>query len=96
MNFISVRDLKLRPGQVWETLARSGEVVITANGKPIGILTGTTPETLDETLAAIRQARAQGALSRIRRQAALSGSAALSDDVISREISAVRRSQQRP
>ncbi len=38
MRFITVRDLRGRPGQVWSKLSREKEVILTSNGKPIAIL----------------------------------------------------------
>ena len=50
MKFITVRDLRGRSGQVWSTLAREREVILTSNGKPIAILSAVSEETLEESL----------------------------------------------
>ena len=47
--------------------------MLTAKGKPIGILLGVEADNLEEMAQAIRQAKAQRALSRMRREAARRG-----------------------
>ena len=89
MKFLSTRDLRNRPGYVRE-LAREDDLVLTANGKPIAILVGVEDDEFEETARAIRQAKAQRALSRMRRQAARRGLDRLSSRTINAEIRAVR------
>ena len=61
MRFVSVRDLRGQPTKVWRELKQRGELVITSNGKPIAILTSASEDTFEDSLAAIRAARAQRA-----------------------------------
>jgi len=68
MKFLSTRELRNRPGFVRE-LAQREDLVLTANGKPIAMLVGVQEDDLEETARVIRQARAQRALSRMRRHA---------------------------
>ena len=89
MKFLSTRDLRNRPGFVRD-LARKEDLVLTANGKPIAILLGVEEDELEETAQAIRQARAQRALSRMRREAARRGVDKSSPSMIEAEIRAVR------
>ena len=91
MKFLSTRDLRNRPGFVRE-LARKDDLVLTANGKPIAILLGVEEDELEETADAIRQAKAQRALSRMRRQAASRGLSTRKniDSLIKAEVRAVR------
>jgi len=89
VKFLSTRELRNRPGFVRE-LARKEDLVLTANGKPIALLLGVEEDELEETAQAIRQARAQRALSRMRRQAARGGVSRLSASAIEAEIRAVR------
>jgi hypothetical protein len=65
-------------------------LVLTAKGKPIGILVGVEADDFEEMAQAIRQARAQRALSRMRREAARRGLDRLPPSVIAVEIRAVR------
>ena len=72
MKFLSTRDLRNRPGYVRE-LAEKEDVVLTANGKPFGILLAVKEDDLEETARLIRQARALRAVSQIRKSAAVRG-----------------------
>ena len=38
MKFVSVRDLRLKPGHIWEMAKQEKDVIITANGRPVAIL----------------------------------------------------------
>lgn len=89
MKFLSTRDLRNRPGYVRE-LAQSDDLVLTSNGKPIAILVGVPDDDFEETARAIRQARAQRALSRMRRDSAQRGAERFSSSTIDAEIRAVR------
>lgn len=91
MKFLSTRELRNRPGSVRE-LAQKEDLVLTANGKPIAMLLGVQEGELEETAQVIRQARAQRALSRMRRQAARRGlgKAKMSPSAIAAEIRTVR------
>ena len=70
MRFISVRDLRGKSGEVWKELAEERELVITSNGKPIAILSAVSEETLEDSLRAIRRARAMAAVQTLQRQSA--------------------------
>lgn len=89
MKFLSTRELRNRPGYV-RNLAQKDDLVLTANGKPIAILLGVEEDELEETARAVRQARAQLALSRLRKQAARQGTDRMSASAIDAEIRAVR------
>ena len=67
------------------------DVVLTASGKPMGVLLGVDETRLDDTVEAIRRARAILAVSRMRRRAAETGRDRMSMAEINREIAAVRR-----
>ena len=90
MKFVTARELRNRPGFVRE-LVQKEDLVLTADGKPIAILVGIENEDLEETALAIRQAKAQRVLSRMRRSAARSGVSQLSSGEVGKEIQAVRR-----
>lgn len=95
MKFITVRDLRGRSGQVWNELAREREVILTSNGKPIAILSAVSEETLEESLAAVRRARAVAAVEKMQRQSVQTGTATLSPADIATEIRAVRKARHR-
>jgi antitoxin (DNA-binding transcriptional repressor) of toxin-antitoxin stability system len=89
MRFLSTRALRNRPGYVRE-LAREGDLVLTANGKPVAILVGIEDEGFEETARAVRRAKAQLALSRMRRQAVRRNLRDMPLSAINAEIRAAR------
>lgn len=90
MKFITVRDIRTKPAEIWRRLPEEQEMVITNNGKPIALLTPLTDETLEETLASVRSARAQNALRQVRRQARENGLDSMTMDEIQTEIDTYR------
>ena len=95
MNFISVRELRNHSAAVWDTLTEEQDLVITSNGKPIAVLSATTGSTLETSLAALRQARAQLAVTSMQQRARETGADNLSLDDVNAEIDATRRSRRR-
>ena len=95
MKFLSTRDLRNRPGHV-RKLVQTDDVVLTANGRPIAILVGVKDDEFEETARAIRQAKAQRALSRMRHQAARRAPGQISPSAIDAEIRAVRSTRASP
>ena len=91
MDFVSVRELRSQSAAVWRSLAREKDLVVTSNGKPIAVLSATTASTLEESLAALRQARAQLAVSAMQRRASETGDDRMTLDEVNAEIGAVRR-----
>ena len=89
MKFVTTREFRNRPGHV-RAMAQKDDLVLTAKGKPIGILVGVEADDLEEMARAIRQARAQRALSRMRRHAARRGLDGLPPSAVAAEIRAVR------
>ena len=89
MKFLSARELRNRPGYV-RNLVQKDDLVLTANGKPIAILLGIAEDELEETARIIRQAKAQLALSRLRKHAARRGADRMPASAIDAEIRAVR------
>ena len=90
MEFIPVRDLRVQPGAVWDKLRRQGDLVLTSRGQPIALLVS-VQEDLERTLTAVRRARAQMAVSEMRRVAQGRGLDRLSAAEIEAEIGAARR-----
>ena len=95
MKFVTVRDLRGRSGQVWKDLARQRDLVLTSNGKPIAILSAVTEESLEDSLAAVRQARAVAAVAQLQARSVAQGKDAFTLREIDREIAAVRRARPR-
>ena len=93
MKFVTVRDLRLKPRQVWERLARDKEMIITSNGKPIALLTQVKEDNFEQTLAVLRRARALMAIEEMQRASLAAGTDRMSGSSIEAEIRAVRRSR---
>jgi prevent-host-death family protein len=94
MKFVSVRELRLKPGEVWKAAKVEKDLVITANGRPIAILTGVDESTFEEELATIQRARALTALDRLHRESVQKGTHAMSEKEIQDEIDEARRGNQ--
>ncbi len=90
MDFVSVRDLRTRTAAVWDALNREKDLVVTSNGKPIAVLTATNASTLEASLAALRQARAQLAVAKMQQRALDTGADRLTLEDVNTEIEAVR------
>lgn len=91
MEFVSVRDMRLRPGQVWRRLGKGGEIVVTSNGRPVAVMTGVTAAGVEDTLRALRLARFGQAIDKLREEARARGLNKMTMAEINREIQAVRR-----
>jgi len=88
MRFIQIRDL--RPAKIWEQLADEREMVITAQGKPIAILSSVSDADWEETLAAFRRVRAIQAVDDLQKQSVENGLDKMDLKEVNREIQAVR------
>jgi len=95
MKFITVRDLRGRPAEVWTKLSRDKELVLTSNGKPIAILSAVSEDTLEGSLAALRQTRAIAAVETMQSHSVAVGTDKLSLEEINAEIAATRKPRRR-
>ncbi len=93
MRFVSVRELRNHTSQLWRDLAEERDLVVTSHGKPVAILSATTAESLERSLAEIRRQRARDALRDIQREAARRGLDRMSMEQIDAEIKAARTSR---
>jgi len=91
MRFVTVRELRSQSADVWRRLAKEPEMVITSNGRPVAILSAVSPAGLEESLAALRRARALEAVEAMQTQSAAAGRRRISQDAIEAEIVAVRK-----
>ena len=89
MNFYTVRDLRSTPKSIWENLSADGEAVITNNGRPMALLLDIADGDFEETLKAVRPAKAAIAFNSMRGKAADKGY--MSDEEIEAEITAARQ-----
>lgn len=95
MKFISVRDLRERPEQVWSQLAREHDLVLTSNRKPVAILSEVSEDNLDESFAAVRRARAVAAVEKIQSHSMETGTTTLPLKGINTEVKAVRKARRK-
>ncbi len=91
MNFYTVRDLRTTPKSIWENLTSDGEAVITNNGRPMALLVDISEGDFEETIKAVRQAKAMIAFNSMRTKAAEQGF--MSDEDIQAEIEAARKGE---
>ncbi|MBT9141112.1 MAG: hypothetical protein DDT30_01699 [Dehalococcoidia bacterium] len=90
MKFVTVRDLRLKPGEIWKRLEMERELIITSNGKPIALLTGINEDTMESTFTILRRTRATLAMEEMQRTSVQLGLDKLSDEEIEAEVEAVR------
>jgi antitoxin (DNA-binding transcriptional repressor) of toxin-antitoxin stability system len=91
MQFVSVRDLRGQPRKVWRKLHEHGDLVVTSSGRPIAVISPANEENLEESLAAIRRARAVQAVARLQRDALRSGTSRMGRRQINAQIGAARK-----
>ena len=90
MRFIQITDLQL--SEIWEQLADEREMVITAQGKPIAILSYVSDANWEETLTAFRRVRATQAVDELQKQSVENGLDKMDLEEVNREIQAARMS----
>jgi antitoxin (DNA-binding transcriptional repressor) of toxin-antitoxin stability system len=90
MKFITVRDLRTKTAQIWKQLPVEQEMVVTSNGRPIALLTPMAEDNLEDSLKAIRRARAAVAVDRMQQESMKTGQNLLSAEYIDNEIYKVR------
>ena len=73
MNFYSIRDLRTDSRRMWADLTNGKEIVLTNNGKPSALIIDIPEGSFDETVQAVRQAKAMIALNSMRYKAAKEG-----------------------
>ena len=95
MRFISVRDLRSKSSEVWRRVQKEKDIVVTSNGRPVAILSGVSEENLEESLTAIREARAIQAVESMQLSARRKGLDLLPDEEIIKEIQAVRKARRK-
>lgn len=95
MRFVSVRELRGRSAAIWKELAEEKDLVVTSNGKPIALLSATSEEMLEESLVAVRRARALAAVTAMQQASVKAGTDRLSTKEIEAQIQAVRRERPR-
>lgn len=91
MDYVTVRELREKSGEIWQRVEAGEEFVVTRNGKPFALLVHTEPQAVEEKLRALRLAQLGAVVQRIQAQTETSGANKLTDEDIQAEIDAVRR-----
>ena len=95
MKFISVRDFRTSSSTIWNNLPSEREMIVTHNGKPIALLTPLTDETLEDTVSAVRRAKAINAVKKMQEISVSLGHDKLTLDDINALIADTRRKTQK-
>lgn len=93
MQFITVRDLRMRSADIWRQLEDEGYMVVTSNGKPIALLSNIEEKQLEDYIRAIKQARAVIAVNNMQENSVKQGRNQLGEDDIGAEIKNIRQSR---
>jgi antitoxin (DNA-binding transcriptional repressor) of toxin-antitoxin stability system len=95
MRFFGMRVLRNTPGELWSALDEGETVVLTADGKPRGIILPASEADFEQTIEVLRRLRFQLALERGWAAARAGGAEQIPDGEIEKEISGVRRRRAR-
>jgi prevent-host-death family protein len=90
MKFVSSREIRVNPKPIFDAAEGGDEVVLTSRGKPVALLLGVSGEDLEETVRLVRRARAQAAVSRMRKTATQKNLGNMSQEEIGNEVKAAR------
>jgi antitoxin (DNA-binding transcriptional repressor) of toxin-antitoxin stability system len=93
MKFITVRDFRTSPAQIWKQLPKEQELIVTNNGKPIALLTPLRGENLEETVRSFRRARAISSVNKMQEISLQLGNSQLSEEEIEAEIQKSRNGE---
>ena len=86
MKFVTVRDFRSSPASIWKRLPAERELIITNNGKPIALLTPLSDETLEDTVSAVRKAKAINAVRKMQETSASLGNDKMTLEEINSKI----------
>ena len=91
MKFVTVRDFRTSPSSIWKKLPSERELIITNNGKPIALLTPLNDETMEDTVSAVRKAKAINAMRKMQEISVSLGNDKMTLEDINTIIKDVRR-----
>jgi hypothetical protein len=93
MRFVSVREFKAKSGKVWKDLIQEKDMVLTNNGRPVAMVSAIPDGNVEDSLAALRKARAILAVEQMQARSLAAGTDRLTMRDIEAEIAAVRRNR---
>jgi antitoxin (DNA-binding transcriptional repressor) of toxin-antitoxin stability system len=91
MKFVTVRDFRSKPAQVWKDLNKEHEMIVTLNGKPVALMTPITEKDIGNTLSIFRRAKAIDAVNAMQFKSMELGNDKIDLDEINKEINKARR-----
>lgn len=91
MEFLTTRELRLSPKEVWKRLRKARVGIVTLNGKPRFVLSSIEPDELEEVLYLMNRIRAERAVQGMTRTAREKGLEHLSMDEIDEVIKKSKR-----
>lgn len=91
MDYVTVRELREKSGEIWRRVEAGEEFVVTRNGKPFALLVHTEPTAVEDRLRALRLGRLAELVRAIQDDAQTSGVSLLTDEELQVEIDAARR-----
>lgn len=91
MKFVSSRDFRLKPGEIWELLEAGEDVVVTSHGKPLGVLIGANEDNMQMLLQELTRLKAKLAVTNMRMQAQSTGIDKLNNKDIDKLIGETRK-----
>jgi len=90
MKFITVRDFRTSPAQIWRQLPIEHEMVITNNGKPIALLTPISDVDFEETIKTIRKVKAIHSIKQMQEISIQNKNSEMTDEEVQKEITESR------
>jgi hypothetical protein len=91
MDYLSVRQLRSSPKNVWGKLKQQGQIVLTNNGQPIALMLEVNGANLQEKIALLEQLEVMQAVNQMQLESVRNGNCNLSLDEINQEIAAARQ-----
>ena len=93
MKFIKIRDFRNKSSKIWDELKKEKEIIITSNGKPVGILSAVSEENLEEKLSAFHRAEAISAVTALQSNSVDQGTDKMTIEEINSGIQAERNTR---
>ncbi len=91
MKFVTMRELRSKTAAIRKDLPVEKEIILTANGRPFGLISPLSPETFEEDLRESRLARLRRVVDRMRARAKAQGVDKMTMEEIDAIIAETRR-----
>lgn len=91
MDYVTVRELREKSGEIWKRVEAGEEFVVTRNGKPFALLVHTEPQAVEDRLRALRAEAFGRLVQAVQTHAEDTGVSRMTDEEIQEEVYAARR-----